>query len=274
VKRTIVDWVRVLGHIIQSGIGWYWDDDGIFRKIGNSQPWNHGWRFSPVRIPDIKRDCLYQHMIFFAAISKTGTVPEFCRGCWKVVMALPTLRHVQLVERWQQEGSASKWACKVGSDHRPYTRHLWGAYFYCRGKEEGLERLDQVREWMYENMPGVPVYLKRGCTEFEAEIGDSALWDNDSAIAEADAIEAEANEYIDPGPLLKQQPEHMVTGVHSDWVAWHGMTRPHTTYEEPVESILDLEAIREREYKDQAAQDLADHDQRIAEELEYRLGEK
>jgi hypothetical protein len=211
-------------------MGWYWDGNGVFRKLANGQPWDHGWRFSPTRIPGIERDCKYQHMIFFAGIKDCGTVPRFCRYCWKVVVPLANLKQVLAIEEWQQNGEAAGWACKVGGDFRSYTQISWGAFFYCRGREAGLERLDQVRAWLDENLPGVRAFLKRGCTEFEAEIGDSAKWD-DGDIVKAIKIEAEAEQFIDPGEVLMQQPAHLVPYVHEKWREWAGQTRVLRAYE-------------------------------------------
>jgi hypothetical protein len=163
-------------------------------------------------------------------IKDCGTVPKFCRDCYKVVAPLRDLGQVLAVEEWQQFGEAAKWACKVGADRRNYTQIAWGAFFYCRGLEAGLDRLDEVRAWLDENLPGVHAFLKRGCTEYEAEIGDSARWD-DGDMVRATKIEAEAEMYIDPGEMLQQQPAHLVPHVHKKWQEWARMTRTLRAYE-------------------------------------------
>jgi hypothetical protein len=68
-------------------------------------------------------------------------------------------------------------SCKCGIELRTYVPGLYGGYFYTNSREEGLKRLKQVRELVIMQIsPKVPVVLKRYCTEYERDLGDSAKY--------------------------------------------------------------------------------------------------
>lgn len=57
---------------------------------------------------------------------------------------------------------------KAGIETRKTVDGLYGAYFYCRGVEQGRERFDDLRALI---PPHIPMILKRYCTEFEIRGG-------------------------------------------------------------------------------------------------------
>jgi hypothetical protein len=216
-----VKWAEFLKPLTTGG--WFWAEDGIFRKVASGLGHETPWRHADPKIPGQTRDCKYLQLIANAIQQHPvpGTantaVPKFCMDCYKVVMKLRGLGDVAAVEMWQQKGEASRWPCKVGADYRNYTGSHWGAYFYCRGVEEGQKRLAQVEKWRDENLPGVEVFLKRGCTEYERDIGPSSKWEYTER---AEQIEAEAEQVIDPGPVFAGQPDVIASSVHARWFKW------------------------------------------------------
>jgi hypothetical protein len=214
-----VKWGRYLEPLTRAG--WFWDNDGVLRKIQAGLAHLTPWRHSPTPIPGQTQDCKYLQLVAKAirdhAPGSTAQ-PAFCMDCYKVVMKLRSLGDVAVVELWQQFGEASEWACKVGADMRNYTGSHWGAYFYCRGMEAGQRRLKQVEQWRDANLPGVEVFLKRGCTEYERDTGPSSRWESDPI---ADEIEREAGMFIDPGPIIHNQPDVLADSVHSRWHDWN-----------------------------------------------------
>ena len=103
--------------------------------------------------------------------------PSFCRdSCWKVVVSPRTLRELHLLRDVQLdmvEADPKCW-CKCGIEMRPTNGGVfYGGYFYANSKEDGLERWREVRGMVDSNISkGVPVILKRHCTEMELKLGD------------------------------------------------------------------------------------------------------
>jgi hypothetical protein len=211
-----LDWIETMRPA--QAQGWIWNDDGVLRKFATGQAVDTPWRHSTVRIPGAKRDCKYLQMIFELVLKNVRAVPKFCMECYKVVVYPRHLGDVAKIETWQQDGDSKQYACKVGADKRGYTRSPWGAYWYCRGPVEGRERLEYVTRWVRKNLgDDVEVFLKRGCTEYENEMPESDKWEYHEF---AERLENEAEELIDPGPILQGQPDVIAHRIHKEWLAW------------------------------------------------------
>jgi len=143
----------------------------------------HPWRAPKHDAPwtyvrsDNSRNCVWHRDI--------GTIfnfiPRSCMNCWKVVVIPQTLE--QLIRLFNLEKRMSKQNpyvfCKCGIEERPECTRNYGGYFYCGSKEQGLDRLDQVRANVEKHVgKDIPVFLKRSCTEFEAAFGPSDGWDD------------------------------------------------------------------------------------------------
>ena len=146
-------------------------------------------------------------------------VPSMCRACWKVVVR--PRKHSELIKlRNLQREMASKdsdcW-CKCGTEHRSYVPGLYGGYFYTDSKEAGFYRLDQVRIRVANEIGDVLVILKRFCTEFEMELGDSA---NIEAKLPDDAAEIEQFffAHLDSPQKNHQQPRLIKLEVYQGWM--------------------------------------------------------
>jgi hypothetical protein len=116
-------------------------------------------------------------------------IPSRCRGCWKVVARPKSLAALMQVYKSQIEmiKADNECFCKCGIERRPYVRGNYGAYWYNSSKEEGLDKLDLVKTYMYQIDPNMDVFLKRGCTEYERDYGPT-------------------DEYVQP-PVAKQWEE-------------------------------------------------------------------
>jgi len=111
-------------------------------------------------------------------------VPLGCQECYKVVV-----RPQGYEDMLRLEGvmAGKGWPSKIGIERRPFVPALYGAYFYNRGLESGVNRLGYVRamlidlEYVWLRDYGTLIlpfksYLKRGCTEMEMEQGPSDKW--------------------------------------------------------------------------------------------------
>jgi len=136
-------------------------DNKIYIPIatGMGSPWIHA---------KVRDDCncnRYQRIYH----SIYGFIPEKCHGCWKVVQRPSNLDELFEIYKYQKE---MRLASKCGVETRKYVHGNYGAYWYNRSKEQGLERLEVVRK----DFPKIPAILKRGCTEFELAYGPSDQW--------------------------------------------------------------------------------------------------
>jgi hypothetical protein len=223
----LLNWVAALDSLVSRG--WHWGTDGRFRMTNASQPRDTPWLHAPVHIEGMIEsgfDCGYlthMHNLVF----QQKAVHSFCMECYKVVVMPETLEQVHKIAEWQNDLG---WACKVGAERRNYTQRKWGAYFYCRGVEQGRERYKDVREWVDENLgEDVKVILKRACTEFEQHMGDSDKWEE---IPQQDEIEAEALKVFDYEPAENIQCEAVQHHVWDVWDVWDKDNQAPVTYHE------------------------------------------
>jgi hypothetical protein len=198
-----------------------------------SQPSETPWMLAEPRIPGIQEiglDCGLLHIFHEHAVLKKS-IHSFCMECYKVVLVPETKEQVDQITGWQSE---TGWSCKVGAEIRPYVKdRKWGAYFYCRGIEEGRERYKEVRKWTDENLgEDIRVFLKRACTEFEQHLGDSDKWE---MLPHQKELEAEFAEVVDYEPSTGPQAPSIVHNVWDFWDQWENDTQKPVTYHEEGE---------------------------------------
>lgn len=223
----LINWVAALEPLTHAG--WYWNADGEFVMARSAQPHNTPWHHAPTPIPGIVEanlDCgILTH--YHNHVFQQKAVHSFCMNCYKVVVVPETLDQVKQIAEWQSE---TGWPCKVGAERRPYTQRVWGAYFYCRGVEAGKERYKEVRKWVDENIgEHIKVFLKRACTEFEQNLGDSDKWEK---IPYQDEIEEEGKKVFRATILQPNQSEVIQHHVWDLWDAWDNDNQPPVTYHE------------------------------------------
>ena len=228
----LINWVAALSQLVERN-GWHWTPDGKIQMNTVAQPHDTPWLYAPTRIPGSVEggfDCGYL-TILHNNVFQGRAAPSFCMECYKVVVVPQTLTDVHRMADWQQsECTEKKWACKVGAERRSYTQRKWGAYFYCRGVDEGRDRYKEVRKWVDENLePDTKVFLKRACTEFEQHMGASDEWEK---IPHQDEIEAEAREVFDYEPSGSIQSEVIQHHVYDVWDKWDEDNQPPVTYHE------------------------------------------
>lgn len=218
--------------------GWYWQE-GVLQRLGMAESHRTPWLHSPVGIEgmtDEVGDCKYTlQAILFDAIYQKQHVPLFCQECYKVVAVPRDLSETLVIYEWQQ---STPWASKCGPEMRPYVGRLWGAYWYCRGVEEGRERYKVVRAWLDENIsPDVECFLKRGCTEYEQALGDSSKWEPHPM---AERIEADVRKHVDTRVWRQPQSLPVVNKILHRWLKWSKENdTPPTTYHSPEDELRD-----------------------------------
>ncbi|NIS52790.1 MAG: hypothetical protein GWN94_17040 [Phycisphaerae bacterium] len=106
--------------------------------------------------------------------------------------------------------------CKCGWEEREWVDGHYGGYFYCNSEAIGQERKKTVREAVSDYIhPGVDVFLKRYCTEFELKWGDSAKYER---TPEADIMETAIIEGSDVKKLGGRQPQWLKDHIMAKWI--------------------------------------------------------
>lgn len=180
-----------------------------FPAMGTDAPWVY-----VKSSPDLRCDIF--HRVFFGTV---GMIGSRCRECWKVVVRPRNL--IELFDLYELQRTMGV-PCKCGVEPRVTVDGLYGGYFYCKGKEEGLERYKEVRTLINKHLSkSTTVILKRYCTEFE--IGPKALGPSNE-LPDITEDELWLEKYImDHFPSVgfgTPQPDHITASVMQEWIHW------------------------------------------------------
>jgi hypothetical protein len=157
-------------------------------------------------------NCAVWHQIYFKCLN---AIHSGCYRCYKVVVRPQTVRELfDLHEVMQQLGLAGK----CGVETREYTKHLYGAYFYCNGLEDGKRIYRIVSDAIAKELrPDMDVILKRGCTEFEMMHGDSSKYEQSEEDRQTERL---LEDNMDIPPATFAQPDILKTHIKRSWLAW------------------------------------------------------
>jgi len=199
------DLVTKLMPLFENGTLFIREDGKIDHK---RVPIFHGpWAY----VQHMGKDCFLYHKIYFQFWNR---IHSECQSCFKVVIEPRTLRELMDLYHIQKH---LNYPSKCGVEiYRENSTKKYGGYFYCNGLVEGQKRYKEVRQMIdLEISPAVPVILKRSCTEYEQELGDSANWGIDDGQAEEEVIlrDSFVNNVID-----YSQARHMIAHVHTHWI--------------------------------------------------------
>ena len=98
-------------------------------------------------------------------------IPSECQNCYKVVARPENYKDLLFLKKVQ---SRMNLPSKCGIETRETVDALYGGYWYCIGVDHGKVVLERVKKELSET--GIPCFLKRGCTEYEAAFGPSDTW--------------------------------------------------------------------------------------------------
>ena len=202
--------IRKLHPITQGD--WYWDftTDKLTPKFP-PHPSPTIWRYGP----ELEFSCTLWKEIMFERVLEKKAVPSHCHGCYKVIAKPRTLAELVAIEAFQQT-TIGFGRSKCGLEMRTYTPRLYGAYWYCDGLDDGYIMLSRVRS-IFHNIPAI---LKRGCTEYEMEVGPSDKW---KITPEQLKLEALTTLHVDFDPYDKPdvvQSPPFVEDLHWTWIKW------------------------------------------------------
>jgi hypothetical protein len=127
------------------------------------------------------------HFLFHQAYAKSA-VPQGCSACYKVKVVPRTLR--ELVAGWEigkRVECRSKWGIDFDN---PYSQNIYAGYFYAPGLDAARAIFKVVREFFDLDPrlgPGIAMTIKRGCSEYEAELGPSDRYEFAPELAELES---------------------------------------------------------------------------------------
>jgi hypothetical protein len=122
-------------------------------------------------------NCVFLNRFTFQLAYAQAAVPKGCEACYKVKVLPRTLR--ELVALYELAGQV-ECPSKCGIDL--YTRHsqnIYAGYFYLKSLEEARGVFRVIRELVNDDPKlgsGVPIVIKRGCSNYEVSCGPSAQY--------------------------------------------------------------------------------------------------
>lgn len=202
------------------GGAWFLTPEG---KIAKRLPGaDHATPWVSVRHCPVRR-CERHHTVLFRQF---GVIPRFCFDCYKVVVRPRTVLELFKLHDLLATLPAEM-PSKCGLDLREYTPGAYTGFVYCLGLEEGRARHRLVREAVAEGVgSGVPVSLKRGCTEFELRHGDSSAWAYDPAWRECEEWVDEHVLFPEPVRVL---PAFLKASIMHGWLRYAHRTGDPTS---------------------------------------------
>lgn len=185
----------------------------IRREQRIDHPWIH------IRTGDSDAACISHRKLFFSLLAHgKAFVPTHCLQCWKVVVRPSTVEQLfDLLDVME----TLQYRSKCGLEERDTVHGNYGGYFYCRSKEEGLARRNEVKPIIEKRVGQIPVFLKRFCTEFEMHLcpGESSKY-----VQPPWAKEVEERFYavFETPKESQEQPEFLKQHIKSRWIikAW------------------------------------------------------
>lgn len=159
--------------------------------------------------PALNKLCFIWHKLYFQCY---GIVYSKCQQCWKVVVRPRTLE--ELFELYEYQQKRYDLPCKCGTEERPIVEGIYGGYFYNESLEDGLMCLERVKA-EFAGPRGMPIYLKRACTEFEQSWGDSTEWEVSD---EQKALESLLDSTFVQDEFKMLQPQHLRAENFRKWI--------------------------------------------------------
>lgn len=210
------------------------DKDGKLDFGPASMAWDVPWHFTVQR--GILNCQLWSKVIFNEIFKKLPPsltngkvwVPSGCQSCWKVVSRPKTVKQLFATADLQKRLG---WHAKCGLEHRAHVFGLYGAYWYSRSIEQGVECYKLVRKEIDEDKflgPNINVILKRGCTEMEMTAGPS---DQYKLTKEQLEVESLIYECFNVDIVNRMQHAHAVDYVHARWIEYAYQWGDETVFE-------------------------------------------
>ncbi len=217
------DWVKFFESAIDEQRLRFTSDGKLkeFKRLTKDIPWLYTKEMKD--FPTQKQCSIY--LTYF--LDNLGFIHSFCHDCYKVVVRPKTV--VQLFKLYDIQRDMGL-PSKCGVETRSYISSYYGGYFYTRSLEEGKVMYHRVKKVIDKNFnSGIPVILKRGCTEYELKFGASDKWE---ILPNQKEWEAKFNDiYIEDCKYPDVTPDILVAYIKRMWIHFAASQKiPDMTY--------------------------------------------
>jgi hypothetical protein len=150
-------------------------------------PGDRSLDFDCIRVGDNPNCRFFKKFLFRQAYAET-VVPASCQACFKIKVAPKTLR--ELVAAWQiAQGVefSSKWGIDLNNQ---LSQDIYAGYFYLTSLADARELYKFVRTAFDAEPklgPNVRMFIKRGCSVYEATVGPSDRWQHTPEMVQLEA---------------------------------------------------------------------------------------
>jgi hypothetical protein len=201
--------------------GFKWKNGSLVRPISGFEsfdtPWCHAGHLAG-------KHCGLDHQLTF---NLYNIIHPRCMSCWKSCMGIKNFD--ELMTWYKVQNNEMGIAAKCGIEMRDYTPKLYGSYHYAHSLDEGREQYEMIhrlaKKYLSEET-AAGLILKRACTEYEMEKGNSAAWFlSEKEEKMLDLIDT----YVD-SPVANQGQNKTLAHPHVQlrWLRWAHMNNDFT----------------------------------------------
>jgi len=163
---------------------------------------------------DASRHCPFYMRVMFQHVYRKRQVPSGCATCYKVKAVPRTLRELVAL---RDVARALPHTYKCGLDAAsPYTSGLYGGYFFVNGLEAARAAYPRIRDAVSSHAKlgaSVPVFIKRGCTEYEVACGPSDRY-------RFSAKQAEIESALRARVRIEERPRASAQDIQATFAHW------------------------------------------------------
>ena len=140
-------------------------------------------------------------------------IPIGCHACWKVVVRPRTLKELFALHDLQKE--LGLWS-KAGIEERSIVPAVYGGYFYNPTLDKARKcKIIVEKAVASEISSDIPIFVKRGCTEYEKLFPEPRHWKIPLGQKE---FEAEMDDLLVMEVNMSPPPDYVVRNTKRQWV--------------------------------------------------------
>jgi hypothetical protein len=154
----------------------------------------------------LDRPCEFLNHFLFTYVYAEAALPYSCRDCYKIRVAVRSLRALMAVKALAE---ATKFSTKSGPEvDNPYNRNIYSTCIYFESLEDAHDTHAALRQQIDAHPdlgPDVDMIIKRGCSNYERAMGPSDQYRVDPELAPVEAWLAER--YVNDRPPNKMSKQ-------------------------------------------------------------------
>ena len=212
--------IKLLNNVALTNPNFQWDLKKrtlqTFRVLDRNNPWLYPHN---ELVRDQTNKCFNCQFLFH----QLKCMPYIALDCWKVVIPIHKIEDLSRLYRFMCNDSRPY--CKLGMETRSFVKsRKYGGYYYHTTKEAGLETKYALRKELAEHFGReMEVFLKRGCTEYEIDVGPSNTWDeicNEEEIKFQKEVLSYTTFDLDESDTAPPQEEYQKQMTMAGWMDW------------------------------------------------------